>query len=238
MTNAIRLGVIVPSVNIVVEEWYPRVVPDGVSVHFARMLIADGSSPEKIIAMDREDGMRAIRQIASCRPHAVAYGCTASSIVQGHPFDERLRGEIRHIAGAPATTATDSIFAACHVLAMKRVTAISPYAQAVDEAEHRFFAAGGIETVAGAHLGITDGFRLAEPEPEAILDLALGAWDAQSDGLVVACLNFRSHPVIDALEARIGKPVVTSTQAVLWHLLRLAGVKTSIHGFGRLLCEH
>ena len=109
MTEAVRLGVIVPSVNIVVEEWYPGVVPEGVSVHFARMLITDGSSPEKIIAMDREDGMRAVRQIASCRPHAVAYGCTASSIVQGHDFDERLRGEIRHIAGAPATTATVSM---------------------------------------------------------------------------------------------------------------------------------
>ena len=41
-----------------------------------------------------------------------------------------------------------------------------------------------------------------------------------------------SHP------ARIGKPVVTSTQAVLWRLLRLAGVETPIHGFGRLLREH
>ena len=129
MTETVRLGVIVPSVNIVVEEWYPRVVPDGVSVHFARMLIADGSSPEKIIAMDREDGMHAIGQIASCRPHAVAYGCTASSIVQGHAFDERLRGEIRHFAGAPATTATDSIFAACRALGIKRVTAISPYTE-------------------------------------------------------------------------------------------------------------
>jgi maleate isomerase len=71
----------VPSVNIIVEEWYPRVVPDGVSVHFARMMIGEGSSPERIIAMDREDGARAIRQLASCRPHAIAYGCTASSIV-------------------------------------------------------------------------------------------------------------------------------------------------------------
>jgi maleate isomerase len=238
MTEAVRLGVIVPSVNTVVEEWYPRVVPDAVSVHFARMLIAAGSSPEQIIAMDREDGRRAIGQIASCRPHAVAYGCTASSIIQGHAFDQRLRSEIRHIAGVPATTATDSIFAGCRALGLKRVTAISPYTEAVDAAEHRFFAEGGIETVAGAHLGIADGFRLAEPEPDAILDLALGVWDPQSDGLIAACLNFRSHPIIDALEARIGKPVVTSTQAVLWHLLRLAGVETPILGFGRLLREH
>src|SRR5215469_412497 len=205
MTETLRLGVVVPSVNIVVEEWYPRVVPERVSVHFARMLIAEIGSPEQIIAMDREDGMRAIRQIASCRPHAVAYGCTASSIIQGHAFDERLRSEIRRIAGAPATTATDSIFAACSALGLKRVTAISPYTEAVDAAEHRFFAEGGIETVAGAHLGINDGFRLAEPEPDAILDLALAAWDPQSDGLIAACLNFRSHPIIDALEAKIAK---------------------------------
>ena len=238
MTQAIRLGVIVPSVNIVVEEWYPRVVPDEVSVHFARMLIADGSSPEKIVAMDREDGERAIRQIASCRPHVIAYGCTASSIVQGHAFDELLRSEIRHIAGVPATTATDSIFAACRALGLRRVTAISPYTEAGDAAKHRFFAEGGIETVAGAHLDIAEGFRLAEPEPDAILDLALRAWDPQSDGLIAACLNFRSHPIIDAIEARIGKLVVTSTQAVLWHLLRLAGVASPIHGFGRLLREH
>ena len=58
------------------------------------------------------------------------------------------------------------------------------------------------------------------------------------DGMIIACLNFRSHLAIDAIEQRIGKPVVTSTQAVLWHLLRLAGVTTPIAGYGRLLREH
>jgi maleate isomerase len=101
----------------------------------------------------------------------------------------------------PATTASDSIFAACRALRLKRVTAISPYTEAVDAAEHRFFAEGGIEAVDGAHLGIADGFRLAEPEAEAILDLAASAWDPQSDMLIAACLNFGFHLVIDALEA-------------------------------------
>jgi maleate isomerase len=238
MAADIRLGVIVPSVNSVVEAWYPRAVPEGVSVHFARMLMPAGTSPERIIEMDRTDGVHAIHQLASCRPHAIAYGCTASSIVQGHAFDAHLREEIRHIAGVPGTSATHSIFEACARLGMKRVTAISPYPAEVDAAEHKFFAEGGIETIAGAHLGISDGFGLAEPEPEAILDLALGAWDPDSDGIIIACLNFRSHLVIDGLEARIGKPVVTSTQATLWHVLRLAGVATPIPGYGRLLREH
>jgi maleate isomerase len=236
--SEIRLGVIVPSVNSVVEAWYPRVVPAWVSVHFARMLMPAGTSPERIIEMDRTDGVRSIHQLASCRPHAIAYGCTASSIVQGHAFDAHLREEIRQIAGVPGTSATNSIFAACAALGLKRVTAVSPYAADIDIAEHRFFAAGGIETIAGACLGITEGFRLAEADPAAILDLALGAWDPASDGLIIACLNFRSHLVIDQLEQRIGKPVVTSTQATLWHVLRLAGVAEPIPGYGRLLREH
>ena len=178
MTAGVRLGIIVPSVNSVVEAWYPRVVPARVSVHFARMLMSDATSPERIVEMDRTDGARAIKQLASCRPHAVAYGCTASSVVQGHAFDARLRTEIRHITGAPGTSATNSFFAACAALGLKRVTAISPYPETVDAAEYRFFAEGGVETVSGAWLGIADAFRLAEPHPAAILDLALGGLES------------------------------------------------------------
>jgi maleate isomerase len=234
MTDNTRLGVVMPSGNTVVEAWYPAAVPPGVSVHFARMSI-DTTSQQAAIAVAESGGMQAVRQIAHCRPHSIAYACTASSIVGGHAFDARIRDEIRRLTGAAATTATDSIFAACRALGLRRVTAVSPYTEAVDLAERRFFAEGGIDIIAGDHLGITDGFALAAPGAEEILDLALGAWDPASDGMIVACLNFRSHLVIDAIEARIGKPVVSSTQAVLWHLLRLAGVDAPISGYGRLL---
>lgn len=237
MAEDIQVGVIVPSVNSVVEGWYPKVVPDGVSVHFARMLMPAGTSPERIIEMDRTDGIHSIEQLASCRPHAIAYGCTASSIVQGHAFDAHTRDEIRRIAGCPGTTATHSIFTACAKLGLKRVVAISPYVEEVDTAEHKFFTEGGVETIAGACLGISDGFGLAAPGPDRILDLALGAWNPTADGMIVACLNFRSHLVIDQIEARIGKPVVTSTQATLWHVLQLAGVTAPLPGYGRLLRE-
>jgi maleate cis-trans isomerase len=40
MAEEVRLGVIVPNVNTMIENWYPNFVPDGVSVPLARMLIA------------------------------------------------------------------------------------------------------------------------------------------------------------------------------------------------------
>ena len=56
-----------------------------------------------------------------------------------------------------------------------------------------------------------------------------------ADGLFLACTDMVSLPVIDALEADLGVPVVSSNQAQLWTTLRAAGVRTTIVGWGRLL---
>ena len=39
---------------------------------------------------------------------------------------------------------------------------------------------------------------------------------------------------IDRLEQKLAAPVITSTQAILWHALRLAGIDDRIRGYGRL----
>ena len=53
MTEEVRLGLIVPSVDMVIENWYPNIVPDGVSVPFARML-----TTWKLARRDHRDGCR------------------------------------------------------------------------------------------------------------------------------------------------------------------------------------
>ena len=40
--------------------------------------------------------------------------------------------------------------------------------------------------------------------------------------------------VIDEIEKRVGKPVITSNQAQFWSCLRRAGVKDNLKGFGKL----
>ena len=47
-----------------------------------------------------------------------------------------------------------------------------------------------------------------------------------------------SQDVVERIEAESGKPVITSTQATLWKLLRVAGVADRIKGYGQLLAEH
>src|SRR5436190_1177809 len=100
-----RIGIVVPSVNTVMEPWAQKVAPEGVSIFAARMFIPPATTPAAFIEMDRNEGRLAIRQLSSVHPDAIAYGCTASSIVQGVAYDAALRAEIEHDYGTPSTSA-------------------------------------------------------------------------------------------------------------------------------------
>lgn len=231
----LRLGVVLPSVNTVVEPWFSQVVPQHVNVHASRMLIPPKLTAEGIVEMDRTEGLSAIRQVASCRPAAIAYCCTASSVVQGRTYDEHLRREIERETGAKATTATHSILSALSAMNVRRVAIVSPYTDEIDALEHRFFEAAGLQIVSSANLGISDTFGLAAPDTDELLHLARRGWSPDADALIITCLNTRSQYVAEAIEKETGKPVVTSTTATLWHLLRLAGLSDRLSGFGQLL---
>ncbi len=233
-----RIGIVMPSVNTVMEPWASGVVPEGVSVHFSRMFIPADTTAETLIEMDRTEGKSAVRQLSSIFPHVIAYGCTASSIVQGLAYDAHLRAEIAEGYDVPATTAAHAILSGLKAVGASRISIVSPYPAKVDEAEHDYFTSAGFDVRGGAFLGISDGFRLAEPEPETLFDLGKRGCDPTADALVMSCLNTRSHTVIAPLEEALGKPVITSTQSTLWQALRLAGIADRISGFGRLLEQH
>ena len=233
-----RIGIVVPSVNTVMEPWAHRILPEGVSLFAARMFIPPATTPEAFIEMDRNEGKAAIRQLSSVHPDAIAYGCTASSIVQGLAYDAHLRAEISRDHQTPSTTAAHAIVTAAKTLCATIVSIVSPYTKEVDEAEHRYFAGAGLKIVGGASLGISDGFALAEPEPDTLFELGVRGWDSRAEALIMTCLNTRSHTVIARLEDKLGKPVITSTQATLWHALRLAGIDDGIAGYGALLERH
>lgn len=233
-----RIGVIVPSVNTVVEPWFSRVCPSNVTVHAARMFLDTNLTREALVRMDREEGMLGVKQIMSCKPSAVAYCCTASSIVQGLEYDGRLNHELQQAAGVPAFTATRAIIEALNAVGAKRIAVCSPYTKAIDDAEHEFFSAAGFEIVGSAHLGIADSFALADPTLDDIHALWRKSWHDDADASLITCLNLNSQAVIERIERESGKPVITSTQATLWKLLRAAGVTDRLKGYGTLLANY
>jgi len=222
----------------VVEPWFSRVLTPDLRVHATRMLLDSALTPDALRRMDHEEGMHAAVRIASCRPQAIAYCCTASSIVQGLAYDRELQHELEKATGVPSFTAVGAIIEALNVLGVRSIAVASPYTDAIDHAEEAFFEEAGFRVLRAANLGIADSFELASPSPQDIYELASRAWHPDADAVLISCLNMNSQEVVAQIEQHLGRPVVTSTTATLWKLLRSAGIKDRIQGYGRLLTEH
>jgi maleate cis-trans isomerase len=68
-----------------------------------------------------------------------------------------------------------------------------------------------------------------------VVEFASKACRPEADALLCSCTAWRSVEAVAAIEARIGKPAVTSNQSTIWASLRALGVTQPVKGFGRLL---
>jgi maleate isomerase len=70
--------------------------------------------------------------------------------------------------------------------------------------------------------------------PEALIEATIATDTPDSEAVFISCTGLRTAPIISVLEQRLGKPVVTSNQALAWHALRLAGVTDRLEARGLL----
>jgi maleate isomerase len=70
---------------------------------------------------------------------------------------------------------------------------------------------------------------------DSLLDFAAYVDRPDAEAVFLSCGALRSVEILEAAEARLGKPVICSNQASLWECLRLAGVQDRVAGFGSLL---
>jgi len=57
----------------------------------------------------------------------------------------------------------------------------------------------------------------------------------EAEAVFLSGTGMPTLPVIEALEHDLGKPVLSSASAMMWHALRSSGVRQPIPGYGRLL---
>jgi arylmalonate decarboxylase len=229
------MGVLIPPVNVTVEPEFNRWAPAGVTVHAARMwrrrarLTADDLR-EMLTRLDDD-----CERLAMVQPGVVLYACTSGSSLETGGFDRRISERIARAAGAPASTTATAVAAALRVLGVRRPAVVTPYPDEINEREMAFFAELGFEPASLESFREGDSHAVPRIDPEDTARLALKADRPEADGIFISCTNLPTAPIIDRLEAQLGKPVVTSNQATLWLGLRALGVTSAVPGAGRLL---
>lgn len=234
-----RFGLLVPFTNTNFEPDMALMRPDGVSLHVARMggydadAIPDAGQMHGLGAADLDTPLALLMGV---KPDVVFYGCTSATLTHGPAFDRALAQRIKDASGAHTVTAAGALVNALRHLGAERIGFASPYVPEINDMAVDFLATMGVQTVARSEVTETLGNDgQGALSPQAVLELGLQADHPQAQVIVLSCTDMRSVEIIDALEARLGKPVVTSNQAMLFQALQLLERPDILPGYGCLL---
>jgi len=228
-----RLGFVLIATEQTIEEDMFRLAPPGVGVHFTRVRIPNKITVATLAAVETELAEAAALLLPDGELDVICYACTSGSIVIG---EQRVMAELSR--GAPKvrpTTLITSVIRALHAMHARRIVVATPYLDEINVLEQRYLQKRGFEVLDIQGMNIVKDTDMVRVTPDFIMEYAQSIDRPDADAIFVSCGALRTLDIIDDLEREVGKPVVASNQAMLWDVLRLAGIEDKIEGYGSLL---
>lgn len=228
------LGVIVLETDETLEPEFARMTAaEGIALYHSRIPMVAEIRPDTLARMERDLPASARLLPPSLDFDVIGYGCTSASTVIG---SDRVASAIQSVF--PKARVSDplaALIAAGRALGLRRLGFVTPYLPEVSQAMRQKLEAAGFVIAGFGSFEEGNDPVVARITETAITKAALAvAKSAACDGVVISCTNLRCLRVIPDIEAQTGLPVLSSNQALCWHMMRLAGIDETMPQFGRL----
>jgi maleate isomerase len=235
MPHTLRLGVLTPSSNTALEPLTGALaacVP-GCSAHFSRFKVTEiALSTQALGQFDDSKILAAAELLADAKVDVIGWSGTSSGWL-GFDADRRLVERIRERTGIAATTAVLALNELLALRGVKRLALVTPYTGDVQQKIVDNYRRIGIEVVAERHLGIRVNHDFAGVAPERLLDLMREVATAKPEAITTFCTNLRAAPLAEAVEAKLGIPLLDTVSTTVWGQLRAAGADPAqVRGWG------
>ncbi|WP_372572405.1 maleate cis-trans isomerase family protein [Ruegeria jejuensis] len=228
------LGVIVLETDETIEAEFARIMAlRGIALYHSRIPMVPEIRPDTLARM--EDDLPASARLfpQSLDFDVIGYGCTSASTVIGS--DNVARAIQSVFPDAKVSDPLAAVIAAAQALQVKRLGFITPYVPEVSGRMRQKLEEAGFEIAGFGSFEEGDDRVVARITEASITAAAMQvAATALCDAIVISCTNLRCLRVIDEIEATTGLPVITSNQALAWHMLRLANVGDALPILGQL----
>lgn len=232
--SAATLGLIALQVDETIEQDFRRLfVAHDVALYVNRIPSGAELTPETIAQMARDLPAAAALLPQATQFDAVAYGCTSGTTLIGV---DRVRAlvqgavQTRHVAQPLSAT-----LAAFTALEVTSIGLVSPYIGSVSGPMQKTFEAAGYAVPAMVSFGEEVEANVARIDPASIHAAALEVGKNPAvEAVFLSCTNLRTLDIITDLEQRLGKPVLSSNQALAWHMARLSDAPLAADAPGAL----
>ena len=167
---------------------------------------------------------------------AVSLMGTSLSFFRGAAFNAELEAEMTRATGLPCTTMSNAIVRALSALNISKVVVATAYVDDVNDRLVRYLAASGLAVGAIRGLSITGVREVGQVPTATLVDLCVSvhAADPGADAILISCGGLLTLEAIRVVEARLGVPVVSSSPAGFWDVMRVARLDSRSAAGGRL----
>ncbi|CAB5580531.1 Asp/Glu racemase [Providencia hangzhouensis] len=245
LARTYRIGQIVPSSNTTMETEIPAILrarealfAERFTFHSSRMRMQKVTK-EELAKMDSDSDRCAI-ELSDAAVDVLGYACLVAIMSMGkgyHRISEKrlFQRTVDNGHPAPVVTSAGALVDGLHVMGAKKVSILTPYMKPLTQLVIDYIESEGIEVVDSISLEIPDNLDVGRQNPLAPVEITKKL-NTQVDAIVAsACVQMPSLPSIQLIEDRVGLPVLSSSVATTYMMLKKLGLETHVDGFGSLL---
>ena len=162
----------------------------------------------------------------------VAYGCTSGTIAAG--IDQIINKIKSAKPNCKVITPITSAVKALKHLDLKKISVFTPYPQAIDEKVISYFKNEKFDIKSFASFNLESDLDIGKVDQNHLFEVLSNMDLKDSEALFVSCTALPALSIIDKLEKKINKIVLSSNQVLIWDTLEVIGKNNSIKGYGKL----
>ncbi|MDA8844548.1 racemase [Candidatus Pelagibacter bacterium] len=162
----------------------------------------------------------------------VAYGCTSGTIAAGYNVIEKNVKLAK--PEAKVTTPITSAIKALKAFNISKVSVFTPYTKSINDSVINYFNKENIAVNGLTYFDIESDLDIGKVDEEYLFEVLSKINLEDSEALFVSCTALPVLSIIDKLEKKMNKVILSSNQTLIWESLNAIGYKNSIEGFGKL----
>ena len=165
----------------------------------------------------------------------VVYACTSGTIAAGHSSIEQKVKLAK--PEAKVTTPSTAAIKALKKLKIKKLSIFTPYSKKLNDEVVEYFKKEDFEVTTNSYFDIESDIDIGKVDPDYLYDILSQMDLGDSEALFISCTALPALSIIEKLEKKINKIVLSSNQALIWDTLETIGANDSISGYGKLFLK-
>jgi maleate isomerase len=227
MTDALRIGLIVPSSNTVMEPDFHRNLGQAAIVSTARIFL-ETVTREAETRMLEEDLPQAAELIRTTAPDVVVFGCTSAGALGTLAHDCAIGQRIEKVTGARVITVLQAVLSQLRVIGPRKLAVFTPYIADLTDGVASSLAEAGFPPLKAIGMGIEANLEIGRVAPAEIVDFVGSQIEGLApDCIFLSCTNWRAIEAIEPLHRKLGIPIVSSNQSAIDMVRKGAAISDS-----------